>query len=290
MRTALRIVLVCCVAVVTSLVGITASQATTGYHRHGTSCSGSWANPGMLTSGRYHDIRVSGVCMVPDGVNVKVHGDIKLNPGSTLFAITTQSMTVWGNIFVGKQAILALGCGPGVGCDGVNGDPQPSTDTVNGNIIAIGALAMYLNGDTVNGNVAFLGGGWGRDCTDPNADLPTDPLGHDLVVKDNTFRGSVTLAGWAGCWMGFIRNTVHGIVTISGNYANPDNIVTDSGTPEYQGLDSTEVVANTVWGVLGCFANTPAAQFGDAVEGAPPGYGTNTVHGAALGECRALST
>ncbi len=279
--------LVCCVAVLTSLLGVTASQAAPASRV--LNCSGSWANPGILGSGSYRGVEVSGVCTVPSGVTVTVHGTVTLKAGSTLFAISSQTMTINGNVLLGRGALLALGCSAGLGCEGANGDPAPSADAVRGNIVAVGALAMYLNGDTVNGNVAFLGGGWGRGCTDPNADLPTDPLVHDLVVKDNMFRGSVTLAGWAGCWMGFIRNTVHGIVTISGNYGNPNNLITDSGTPVYQGLDSTEVVANQVWGVLQCYANTPAAQFGDATGGAPPGYGPNTVHGLALGECRKLS-
>lgn len=242
----------------------------------------------MLASGTYYGLNVSGVCMVPAGVHVVIRGDVNIRTAATLFAITSQTMKINGDVHIGRAAILALGCSAGLGCDGSNGNPQPSNDTVNGDITARGALAMYLNGDTVRGDVSFLWGGWGPMCTDPNADSPNDPLGHDLVVKDNTFRGSVTLYGWSGCWMGFLRNTVHGRVTISNNYANPANVITDTNPPENQGLDSTEVVANTIWGSLSCWGNTPRAQFGDAVEGAPPGYGPNTVHGRVSGECRSL--
>lgn len=284
MNRCLRVLLVCGIAAATALVGMSAAQAAP--HRAGpASCSGTgFTDPGILASGTYHGLTVSGFCLVPDGVDVTVRGNVTITPGSTLFAITTQSMRVTGNITVGSGAILALGCGPGVGCDGVGDDPAPSTDVVHGAIKATDALAMYLNGDTVYGNVTFRGGGWGRDCTDPDADAANDPLGHDLVVKDNTFHGTVTLDGWAGCWMGFIRNTVHGTVSITNNYANPDNIVNpNSESPEYQGLDSTEVTSNHIWGRLACSGNTPAAQFGDS------GGGPNTVHGKVSGECVAVT-
>jgi hypothetical protein len=38
-----------------------------------------------------------------------------------------------------------------------------------------------------------------------------------------------------------------------------------------------------------CNSNSPQAQFGDAVEDGPPGYGPNTVGGRAIGECAALA-
>lgn len=282
-----RVVLVGGIAAVTALLGTTASSAATANTAtsgRASVCAGTWASPGMLASGRHHGVRVSGVCMVPNGTTATVNGNVTLAAGSTLFALTTQTLTINGNVSVGKGAILALGCTPQSGCQ-----TAPSTDTVRGNIVAVNALAMYLNGDTVKGNVLFLGGGWGRTCKDPNADSPTDPLGHSLVVKDNTFHGSVTLAGWSGCWMGFIRNTVQGTVTIANNYANPRNVnIGSDGSKTYQGLDSTEVVANKVSGVLACWGNTPRAQFGDAVP--PGGSGMNMVRGFALGECRSLST
>jgi hypothetical protein len=244
-----------------------------------TCSGGGWANPAHLDSGNYSGLTVSGLCVVTPGSHITIRGNVLLAPGSTLMAINSQTMNINGNIIVGRGATLGLGCSAGLGCDGQGGNPPPSQDTVHGNIIANNALAMYLNGDTVNGIVSFVGGGWGRDCTDPNADAPNDPLGHDLVIKDNTFRGIVNLQGWSGCWMGFIRNTVHGIVHIANNYANPANI-NNPGTDQVdQGLDSTEITQNVIWGVLSCSGNTPAAQFGDA---APM---PNIVHGIVTGEC-----
>jgi hypothetical protein len=227
----------------------------------------------MLGSGTYQGLTVSGVCIVLDGVNVTVRGGVTLQPGSTLMAISSNTMDITGTVTVGKGAVLALGCSAEMaemGCDGL------SADTVRGGIVANGAKAMYLNGDTIHGTVSFVGGGWGPGCFDDGS------LGHQLVVKDNDFHGSVNLSGWTGCWMGFIRNTVHGTVTISGNYANQD------AEANPQGPDSTEVVANQIWGQLSCSGNTPMAQIGDANEGAPPGYGPNIVHGRATGECATL--
>src|SRR5581483_74501 len=214
-----RTLAACGLVAATATLGLQASAAATPehhHHHHAATCSGAgWSNPGMLAYGTYYGLNVSGLCMVPAGVHVVIRGDVNIGTAATLFAITSQSMTINGDVHVGRAAILALGCSAGLGCDGSNGNPPPSNDRVNGDITARGALAMYLNGDTVRGDVSFLWGGWGPMCTDPNADSPNDPLGHDLVVKDNTFRGSVTLYGWAGCWMGFVRNTVHGRVTIA---------------------------------------------------------------------------
>ncbi|HET8583290.1 MAG TPA: hypothetical protein VFL65_08550 [Jatrophihabitans sp.] len=286
--------LAACAAAATAVLGLQsaagASPASPQHtHHHAKTCAGTgFTSPGLLTSGTYYGVNVSGFCMVPSGAHVLVLGNVNIGTAGTLFAITSNTMTVHGNVHIGRAAILALGCSAGLGCDGANGNPPPSKDTVYGNVTGVGALAMYLNGDTVRGNVAFIWGGWGPMCTDPNADLPTDPLGHDLVVKDNTFNGSVTLYGYSGCWLGFLRNKVHGRVIIANNYANPANVITDVNPPEDQGLDSTEVVANTIWGSLSCWGNTPKAQFGDAVLGAPPGYGPNTVHGRVTGECRSL--
>jgi hypothetical protein len=292
MNRAVRTLLVGAAVAVTSVAGLSAASATPRHHhRHHhqpTTCSGaSWTSPGTLGSGTYYGLEVSGVCLVQAGADITIKGDVTIDTAASLVAINSQTMQIDGDISVGRAAILGLGCTAGLGCDGTNNNP-PSADTVNGDITARGALAMYLNGDTIHGDVTFRWGGWGPMCTDPNADDPTDPLGHDLVVKDNTIRGEVDLSGWSGCWTGFIRNAVHGDVRIANNYANPANVITDVTPNVNQGLDSTEVIANTISGDLTCYANTPAAQFGDGLEGQPAGYGPNTVGGRARGECASL--
>lgn len=277
MRRRIVVLLACVAAVVGALVVPGAASASP---RADMTCSGAWPTPGTLMSGSYRHVTVSGVCLVPDGQVITISKGMTLEPGAQLVAFfTSQQMTIVGRISVGRGAVLALGCTPEFGCNSAT--KPPSKDVVDGNIVARHALSIYLNGDTIFGNVSFIHGGWGRDCTDPNAQDPNDPLGHSLAIKDNVIHGRVTLRHWSGCWIGLVRNTVFGRVTIAHNYANQD-------PANEQGADSTEVVANVIWGRLSCYENTPGAQFGDAVIGAPPGYGPNTVSGRVSGECRAL--
>jgi hypothetical protein len=266
MRQAVRLLLLPAVAALTVLAGTSAATAAPA---PSVTCSGA------LPSGSYTTVTVSGVCLVPNGADVMISGGMNLLPGSQLVAFfTSQRMNIHGNVVVGAGAVLALGCTPEFGCD--SPAHPPSQDVVHGNIVARNALSMYLNGDTIYGNVSFVGGGWGPTCTDPNAQDPSDPIGHSLAVKDNTIRGTVTLQGWSGCWIGFVRNSVHGVVRIADNYAN-------QSPANFQGADSTEVVSNTIWGVLSCSGNTPAAQVGDS--GGTP----SVVHGIVTGECAHLT-
>lgn len=285
MRRLPTILLTCAATVAASLAG--AGTATAAPSMQNVTCSGSWATgPGTLDSGTYQHVTVQGPCLVPNGANITIRAGLSLAPHSVLLAFfTSQNMSIYGGITIGQGAVLGLGCTPEFGCDGLNGNPPPSQDVVHGGIVTNDALSMYLNGDTIYGDVSFIGGGAGPDCVDHEA---ANSIGHSLAVKDNTFYGNVTLQGWAGCWIGFLRNTVHGVVTIADDYANQDSSQYIDDPFNFQGADSTEVVANTIWGGLNCYGNTPAAQFGDAILDGPPGYGPNTVHGSVTGECLAL--
>jgi hypothetical protein len=65
--------------------------------------------------------------------------------------------------------------------------------------------------------------------------------------------------------MGFIRNNVHGSVTLN------DNVLVDP--------DGNEFVTNTIHGNLNCTGNSPAPQLGDS--GGEP----NDVTGRKTGQC-----
>src|SRR5436190_13025371 len=76
----------------------------------------------------------------------------------------------------------------------------------------------------------------------------------DLVtfntIEDSVIHGAVVIDGYNGFWMGFIRNNVHGLVTLS------NNVLVDE--------DGNEYVTNTIHGGLRCFGNDPAPQVGDS--------------------------
>jgi hypothetical protein len=88
------------------------------------------------------------------------------------------------------------------------------------------------------------------------------------TVEDNVIRGGATINGYSAFWLGFIRNTVRGTVTLTNNVM---------GDP-----DANEYVTNTIRGSLVCFGDVPAPQVGDS-EGLP-----NVVTGRKIGQCAGL--
>src|SRR5215216_4620685 len=87
----------------------------------------------------------------------------------------------------------------------------------------------------------------------------------NLQIHFMTINGGVSITGYDGFWMGFIRNHVNGSVNLSGN------VLVDP--------DGNEYVTNTIHGSLSCSGNSPAPQIGDS-EGSP-----NQVTGAKKGQC-----
>ncbi|HTY72762.1 MAG TPA: hypothetical protein VMI11_10115 [Actinomycetes bacterium] len=224
--------------------------------------SGYTCNGGNINSGWYDHLVIKGFCTIPDNAYVKVKHDIWVVPGGVLDAVTLATVKVQGDIIVGKGAVLGLGCTViGVGCAS-NSDTE-----VRGSIIADQPLTMFIDGSKIGGDVISNGGGPGSKVTEAD-------LAFNFAFKDNKVRGSVVLTGWNGGWMGAIRNWVGGNLYYSWNRGvDPD---------------SNEIVHNTVGHNLACFANYPAAQFGDAVQGQPPSYGPNHVGSHALGQCASL--
>jgi hypothetical protein len=163
------------------------------------------------------------------------------------------TVTVSGGVSVGNGATLFLGCSPAFIC------PGTTADRVNGGIRANQPLMLILHSNTINGGVSLLGGGGGlpgSGCFFPFS-----------TFEDNHITGGASISGMQSCWFGFIRNEVHGSVSITNNTFSDD--------------DATEIVQNTISGNLACFGNSPAAQVGDS--GGLP----NIVTGQKLGECAA---
>ena len=131
-----------------------------------------------------------------------------------------------------------------------------STITVKGNITAIDADTVLLNGIKVKGNVTLIGGG---EDVNPWS-IKTNTIGRNLVV-----------IGVTPNWIGVILNKVRGNVILL-------NItITDPGDPS----PTIFVASNTIGQNLICHGLAPA------VSGGFPGE-VNVVGGRALGQCANL--
>ena len=217
------------------------------------------SSAGKSVSGTHANLTIWGNAVVRGGRTLTVKGDLRIAPGGCLDAFTLGTVTVGGDILVGKGAILALGCTP----NAIGPTPPCGThttnDTVGGSILANRPLTMYLDGNHIAGNVISQGGGPGLHGAFIN-----------FPVKDNVIGGRLVIAGWRGGWVGAIRNTVGMNLRFSRNESVQDP-------------DSNEVQTNTVGGDLICWRNSPPAHVNPADDGMP-----NTVTGSKIGQCSAL--
>lgn len=245
-------------------------------------CSG-----GNVPPGTYSSMLITGVCFAPAGTIV-VRKNLTVAPGALLDAVTPgdppsspvvpATVVIGGNVFVGENAVLALGCSPNISC---GSPPGISFDRVGGNLTAINSEAVVIHSATIGGNVTVLGGGGGavdggasNGCFSPTATIPAPwseapglvaggPQYTDL--EDSSIGGNLTVVGQQTCWMGSLRNQVRGSLT----YAH--DVTSDS--------DGMEIDNNLMGGNMTCLNNDPAVQYGDS--GAAP----NLVGGRGIGEC-----
>jgi hypothetical protein len=243
---------------------------------------------GNIPPGTYKSILVTGVCYTPKGTIV-VRKNLTVAPGALLDAVTPgdppgkhpvvpATVLIGGNVFVGKGAVLLLGCSPNISC---GSPPGISFDRIRGNLTAIGAQAVVVHSASIGGNFSLIGGGGGAAAATCNAQKPGSPTIKNLepwsldpnldqtpVYSDNedsTVGGNVTVVHLTSCWLGTIRNQVRGSVTFVGN---------TMGDP-----DAMEILTNLIGGNMTCLNNTPAVQFGDGLST------SNLVRGRASGEC-----
>ena len=158
-------------------------------------------------------------------------------------------VTVRGGLYVQAGATFVLG----------SEENPVDTGTINGGVHATDAMSVQIHFTTINGGIDVRGG--------------SGPFGGPFdvtwnTIEDSLIHGSVTISGYNGFWMGFIRNDVHGSVNLN------DNVLVDT--------DGNEYVTNTIHGSLNCSGNSPAPQVGDS-EGEP-----NVVTGAMTGQCVGL--
>jgi hypothetical protein len=242
---------------------------------------------GNIPPGTYSSILITGVCFAPAGTIV-VRGNLTIAPNALLDAVTPgdppkspvvpATVLIGGNVSVGKNGVLALGCSPNISC---GSPPGISFDRVGGNMIAIDSEAVVIHSATIGGNVSVLGGGGGAvgggasgGCFSPTAPIPAPwSEAPGLVaggpqytdVEDSSIGGSLAIEFQQTCWMGSLRNQVRGSLT----YAY--NVTSDP--------DGMEINNNLMGGDMTCVSNDPAVQYGDS--GAAP----NLVGGFGGGEC-----
>ena len=243
---------------------ILAASGLTAAAQAAQAAGGSYACNGDLHSGTYSSVSVSEGCTVPDGADVTVVHGISVAAGAAFDASTHSKLEVWGNVAAGPGAFVALGCTEAHTCDD-GGAGVIGADHVHGNVALDHVYDAAINGVTIDGNLTSVGGGAG---------LSEDQF-IPFSVKDDTIGGNISVSGLQTSWFGVIRTTVGGNVTLSDiTTADPDG---------------NEVVQDTIGRNLVCSGLSPAPQLGDAVEGAPPGYGPSDVGGKAVGQCAALA-
>lgn len=255
------------VAPVAAAVGGAAPSAT---------CSGSFDQPGILASGTYSSVSVTGPCFVPPSSTIAVLHGLTVEPGGFLVAAgaldgpapsCTRSITISGGVAVKPGGSLILGDGEGSGC-------VPNTHTVvNGGLHANGAIDLIIHGVVVNGGLDSMGGGDGGPC---NFASPTGPV--YATVEDSQVNGGLTLSGYNACWLGFARNHVTGGVTLQ------NNVLDDP--------DAMEILSNSINGGLACSGNVAggvprATNLVDNPDGSHSPE-PNTVHGLETGQCVGL--
>ena len=158
-------------------------------------------------------------------------------------------VTIRGGLYIEQGATFVLG----------SEESPVGTGTINGGVHATDAMSVQIHFTTINGGIDVHGG--------------SGPFGGPFdvtwnTIEDSSIHGGVTISGYNGFWMGFIRNDVRGSVNLN------DNVLVDE--------DGNEYVTNTIHGSLHCSGNSPAPQVGDS-EGE-----SNVVTGAKTGQCAGL--
>lgn len=289
-KTMVRVALATAAALLGLAIGpvLTASAASAAAAGGGGAytCTG-----GDIAPGTYWSITVTGVCYMPAGTIV-VRGDLTVAPKALLDAVTPgdppshpvvpATVLIGGNAFVGRGAVLVLGCSPNVSC---SNPPGISFDRIGGNLTAIGAQGVVFQSVTIGGSVSVLGGGGGAaggassgGCfnvkkypipapwsEDPG--LASGPNGTPQYTdfEENAIGGNLSVIGLQTCYLGSLRNQVRGSLT----YVH--NVTSDP--------DGMEIDNNLMGGNMTCVSNDPAVQYGDS--GAAP----NMVGGSGYGEC-----
>lgn len=228
-----------------------------------STCSG-----GSVAAGTYSSLTITGFCTIDAGtVNVRTNLTIARN-GELVAAFGGSDLHVGGNLTVGSNGVLIMGCEPEAFVCINDPDQETGTlmthDTVGLNLTAHNALAVIVHASTIGLNTVVQGGGGGVTCASTIPNVPGPPAYFD--IEDSTIGGNSIVQGVRSCWAGYIRNHVsRNVIYLNNSFADPD---------------ASELVTNTIGGNMVCFGNSPQVQVGDS-QGAP-----NVVGGKAVGECK----
>jgi hypothetical protein len=255
-----------------AVVAVPAASASTS-GPGGTNCAGTLANPGILGSGTYGSVTITGFCYVPPGSTIVIRGEARVKSTGFLLAsglfdqqlgvpgapTCDRSITIKGGVEVSPGGSLVLGDGEGSGC------ATRTHTVVNDGLDAHGAIDLIIHGVVLNGGLTSIGGGDHAPC---NFDAPTGPT--YATVEDSQINGGATVAGYGACWLGFARNHINGGVRLMNNQLDDP--------------DAMEILANSIHGGLACFGNSPKpTNVADGVLFEP-----NTVTGPRIGQCAGL--
>ncbi len=193
---------------------------------------------------------------------INVVGNVNVAAGAQLDAQSAPStITVGRNVTGASGSLVGLGCQPpsytGNSAHPCTVEPDGhSTISVNGNVTAINAATVLLNGITVKGNVTLVGGG---------GPIPWS-------IKNNTIGGNLTVSGQTTDWLGVLFNSI-------GRNATLIKIkVTDDAPRRPRRLHRSEHDRAN----LTCFGLTPGVSGGFV-----PGS-VNVVGRHAIGQCASL--
>ena len=217
---------------------------------------------GHIPSGSYASITVTGTCDVAAGAVIRVAGNLDVAARAALDAQSAPStISVGHNVTAAAGSFLGLGCQPPAytGNSGHMCIIEPgshSTISVSGNLTAVDADTVLLNGVTVNRNVTLTGGGGATPWS----------------IKNNTIGSNLTVSGQTADWLGVLFNRIGGNATLTNITAN------DPGDP----TPLVYVVRNTVGRNLTCTGLVPGVSGGFI-----PGE-VNVVGHNANGQCASL--
>jgi hypothetical protein len=253
-------------------------------------CSGTLKSFGVISGDYPSGVVVKGACEVNAGP-AHVFGTLTLWPGSVLaaaFGLNARthhggsSLTVTGDVLVGRGATFVLGCNPK--SSPCFDDPHPKKPTltsagrVSGNLTATAPLGVLVHTSKIGGNVEQTGGGGGLSCAPPKRgpfSLVMSPV--FSAYEDSSVGGNLAVTGVRSCWLGVARVHVGGNLRfIKDNLGDPDGI---------------EIIKNDIRKDLVCRQNSAVW---DSVEVSmttlfPRKATPNKVHGKRVGQCRLSS-